>query len=245
MKILARVSACIAAVCFIALAAPAGAATPALSGVYAYSGTIACQARIDFTTGDSVRSATNGSVLTEASTGQVVTSLTTGTGLISTSTTQAVVSVDFGTQQTSTTNVVADAQSSTVVTGGQTTTGIIGVTSGTAVVGATTGPAVYTYSVSSGGAITEEIGTMSFAGSNVTAKKTSVKGDALKKGATAVTKTTSTATKAFSRSAVTVTIGGVVYDAVYGNIVNNVARHVNLLRQEANGCAFRGTLVHQ
>jgi len=232
----------------LAMPGAAQAAVPGLSGVYAYSATMTCQALITWTSGNVVLSTTNGTVLTGSTSGNVVTSVVAGQGVTSASTGQYVTSVDFNGQQTTTMSALAEATQSQVLVDSTLGTGVLSVTNGTGLLTATNGPAILTYAIGAGPVIHQAVGTLNFnaATHKANLKRTIIEGAALRKGSASVQKTTSKQNGlAFSNTATTVTLDGKARDAVYANVVGGVANHVDLLMMEANGCALRETLVRE
>jgi hypothetical protein len=138
----------------------------------------------------------------------------------------------------------------------QSGTGVRTVKTGSVVKTVRTDSVVSAFATQSNGSFTETIGTMTFNATthNVAINYIDVGGDAMLmvlgtgSGGQAVTRKTKTKTSAFSNTDTTVAIaglGGVAFDAVYGNIASGIANHVNLLRKEGTNCVTHGTLVRQ
>ena len=115
----------------------------------------------------------------------------------------------------------------------------------------TTGPAVKEIDTNTLGHIEETIGTAKFTPSTKTLvlNQIRIKGDALivsPLGGNLLARSTLTQTLPYSNTATTVTVKGMVLDAVFSNIDSSgVAHRVDALRLDTANCAFHGTFVHQ
>jgi hypothetical protein len=128
---------------------------------------------------------------------------------------------------------------------------VVAVTTGSAITGVLTGQSVMHVTTLSSGNLTEEIGTATFNTSTgqMTMNRISVSGDAFlveELGDVNLRRKVFNEGNTFSSTATTLTISGKVHDAVFGDVANGIARHVNLLRLDRrSGCVFRGALVRR